>query len=219
MAVEDTDRTESAVEFAINSIRDGIRRGRYAPGQRLVVAELAKQFNVSAGPVREAIRRLTGEGVVDIVPHKGAAVRTFARDEVAEIFRVREVIEGLAARLAAENIGLSDYRRRFQALLDEMRQIVAQREDGYVENNQAFHELIYEMASNRRLSETATQLTLPLYRLRYHQQMSRSYIGRSAEEHEKIAEAILAGDAAQAEEHMRAHIRASAAGMLASLSV
>lgn len=213
-----TQRRNSAVEHAISSIRDSIRLGKYAPGQRLVVAELSKKLSVSAGPVREAIRRLTGEGVIDITPNRGAAVRDFNAQELADIFRVREVVEGLAARLAAENVDKNDYRARLIATLEEMRRIVSNKEDGYVQLNQSFHELIYEMAENRRLFELASQLTFPIYRLRMHYHMSRSHIAPSAQEHEAVAAAILAGNGWLAEDRMRQHVRTSGAAMVAAIN-
>src|ERR1700716_154277 len=94
------EHAETVVEYTIGSLRNAIGEGRLAPGQRLVVADVTKMFGVSAGPVREAIRRLTGEGLVDITPHRGATVRQFSTGEVREIFEVREMIEGLAAKLA-----------------------------------------------------------------------------------------------------------------------
>jgi DNA-binding GntR family transcriptional regulator len=208
---------ESVVEYTINAIRETIRSGGFAPGQRLVVADLTKRFSVSAGPVREAIRRLTGEGLIDITPHRGATVKEFGRQDVREIFELREVVEGLAARLAAEKVGDGDNRSRMKSTLEEMRQIVAVREEGYVQHNQSFHELIYAMANNRRVTEAAKELTLPLYRLRYHYSMSRAYIKTSAGEHELIGAAILDGDAARAERAMRKHIRNSGEAMLDSL--
>lgn len=209
-------RTDSAVEQAIAGIRDAIRAGAFAPGQRLVVADLCRRLGVSAGPVREAIRRLTGEGLVDITPHKGATVREFGPREVAEIFAVREVIEGLAARLAAQRIALGDHRARMEAMIGEMEKVRRDRED-YVPHNQRFHELIYEMADNRRVEEIASTLTLPIYRLRFHYAMRLRYIEASAQEHEAIARAILAGDGPAAEAAMRTHICSSRDAMLASI--
>src|SRR5262249_54932236 len=99
---------ETVVEHVIKSIRESVRQGRLAQGERLVVADLAKAFGVSVGPVREAIRRLAGEGLLEFTPHCGASVRAYTERDVREIFQVRGAIEGLAARLAAENIHRAD---------------------------------------------------------------------------------------------------------------
>ncbi|MEJ0066169.1 MAG: GntR family transcriptional regulator [Caulobacteraceae bacterium] len=208
---------ETVVEYAINAIREQIRDGRLGQGQRLVVADVTRKLGVSNGPVREAIRRLTGEGLVEIVPHKGAAVREFSNRDVREIFEVREVVEGLAARLAAERIGPGDSADRLRAVQAESRAVL----DGgkaYIEHNHSFHELIYALAANARVQEQARQLTLPIYRLRMHQLMNPAYARTSAAEHRLIVDAILSGDGAAAEWAMRNHIRNSGAAMLEALA-
>jgi DNA-binding GntR family transcriptional regulator len=214
----EADQPETVVEYTISALRDAIRDGRLAPGQRLVVADITRMLDVSNGPVREAIRRLTGEGLVEITPHRGASVREFTTSDVHEIFQLREVIEGLAARLAAEKMPSKDYQVRLQSIIDAMAASVT---DGaeYIRHNQTFHELIYEMADNARVREQSRQLTLPLYRLRYHWRMNPDYAQTSAAEHEAIAQAIMDGDGRRAERLMRKHIRNSGAAMLTALQV
>lgn len=207
----------TVVEYAIAALREAIREGRLEPGQRLVVAEVTRMLGVSNGPVREAIRRLTGEGLVEITPHRGASVRRFDSCDVREIFEVREVLEGLAARLAAARIDVGDHRPRLAALQAQADQVLADGR-GYVGHNQAFHELIYEMAGNERVREQSRQLTLPIYRLRYHYLIDVGYARMSAAEHRMIAEAILDGDPLRAERVMRNHIRNSGNAMLEALA-
>ncbi len=208
-----SEHAETVVENAIATLREAIRDGRLAQGQRLVVADVKDLLGVSAGPVREAIRRLTGEGLVDVVPHKGAIVRRFSSNDVREIFEAREVVEGLAARLAAEKIDQGDNRRRLKACRDGMKRAAR---DGlaYIQHNQEFHRLVYELADNRRVAELADQLTLPIYRLQYHRLMDPAHIGVSMAEHAALIDAILAGDGARAEQLMRAHVRHSGQAML-----
>ncbi len=210
------DHPETVVEYTISALRDAIREGRLAQGQRLVVADVTRMLGVSNGPVREAIRRLTGEGLVEITPHRGATVREFTVRDVREIFQLREVLEGLAARLAAERTGVADFHARLAASREEARAILL-RGAGYIEHNQAFHELIYEMAGNARVLEQSRQLTLPIYRLRFHHLMEPAYARTSAAEHEMVTEAILKGDGVRAERTMRNHIRNSGAAMLGAL--
>ncbi len=204
---------ETVVGYTIDALRDAIREGRLAPGQRLVVADLTSMLGVSNGPVREAIRRLTGEGLVEIVPHRGAAVRVFDSADLREIFDIREVLEGLAARLAAERTGAAGRDPELAAMVVGMRAIL---EDGpaYIAHNRAFHKLIYALAGNARLSEQAGQLTLPLYRWQFHTLMDPAYARVSASEHEEIAAAILAGDGARAERAMRNHVDSSGRAMI-----
>lgn len=209
---------ETVVEQTAEALREAIRHGRLVPGQRLVVADLTRQFQVSAGPAREVINRLIGEGVVEIVPHRGATVRTLSPDQVREIFEVREVIEGLAARLAAKAVGRSrEGATLVRDSIAEMHRIVARQSPEYIEHNHRFHAMIYDLAGNARARAVAIGLTLPIYQLRYHRLMDTAYAAVSAAEHDVIAEAILAADGDAAEAAMRTHIRHSAEAMAEAL--
>lgn len=211
----ETKDTDTVVDFTIEALRDAIRAGRLVPGQRLIVADITRMLAVSAGPVREAIRRLTGEGLVEIVPHRGASVREITRDDVREIFQLREAVEGLAARLAAEHVGTSGHAADLDAIMGEMDAIYV-REDvqGFLDSNRRFHDLIYRMAGNDRVQSLAAQLILPLYQLRLPHRMHRNDMETSHSDHHKIAAAIRAGDGDGAETAMRAHIAGSRDGLL-----
>ncbi len=211
-----TGTSESVVESTINAIRGEIRDGRFAPGQRLVVADLKQRFGASAGPVREAIRRLTGEGLIDIVPNRGAMVRRLDGQEVAEIFEIREAVEGLAAEMAARHIDRDDNRSLLASERDRGETAAGR---AYIEHNHALHRLVYQIAGNARLIETAEQLTLPIYRLRYHRLMDPTHIMSSRAEHDVLIDAILAGDEPGAAIAMRHHIRNSARAMLAAIKL
>jgi len=210
------EHAETVVEYTITELREAIREGRFAPGQRLVVADVTRSFGVSAGPVREAIRRLTGEGLIDIVPHRGATVRTFSLQEVRDIFDLREVIEGMTARAAARRIDQDDNRERLEACRDAMEAAVDKPHE-YVSGNQAFHELLYRIAGNGKAVEIATQLTLPIYRMQFHRMMDPDYTRTSMDEHDTVIAAVLAGDEEAAEREMRRHIRHSGDAMVAAL--
>ena len=107
---QNTTAPETVVEHVIRSIREAIQTGRLAQGERLVVADVARMFGVSVGPVREAIRRLTGDGLVVFTPHRGASVRAYTERDVRDVFQLREAIEGYAAKLAADLDWLYGYR-------------------------------------------------------------------------------------------------------------
>ena len=199
---------ETIVEHLIRSIRDAIREGHFEQGQRLIVADVSRQFGVSAGPVREAIRRLAGEGVLEFIPHRGAVVKTIGERDVRETFEVREAIEGSAARLAAANIHRSDYAERLRACGRDLQATA----DDLVENTrvrQRFHDLLYEFSGNHVLRETAMRLTSSLYRLQFNQRVGRERCLQSLREHDEIIGAILSGNGTLAERYMRQHLRNS----------
>lgn len=203
----ETNSSETLVEHLTDSIRQSIRLGHLVPGQRLVVAELAGMFGASAGSVREAIRRLTGEGVLEFTPHKGASVRSVNERDIREIFQVREAVEGLAARLAAENITRADYAAKLSAVGVALREASAITHPQYSDARQAFHDVLYEIAGNSVLRETALRMTFPLYRLFFNAHVSAERALDSLAEHEGIIAAVLAGDGLRAERLMRIHLR------------
>jgi DNA-binding GntR family transcriptional regulator len=199
---------ESAVDVAVTEIRRRIRGGELVPGQRLVAAELAALLSISGGPIREALTRLAGEGIVDIQAHRGAIVRTQTPDDVAEIFALREVVEGLAARLAARAVasGNADVTPLNQAV--DLYRTMADKLDyfGYARANQAFHEAVYALAKRPRVSTLARQLSDQIDRLNNVRLARPSVLTESSKEHDAVAQAILAGDEAGAEKAMRKHV-------------
>ena len=204
--------TESVVEFTISAIRNGIRDGRFVPGQRLVVADLTSALGVSAGPLREAIRRLSGENLIDIVPNCGAMVRKLDQRDLAEIYQLREAVEGLAAELAARNIGEGNNRALLEA--QYAREPEAARAGGvpYIKYNRALHHLIFDIAGNTRLLATGEQLIVPVYRFQQvnAQLNATSYLEASQAAHVPLVAAILAGDEKEAGNAMRRHVHDSA---------
>jgi len=108
--------TERVVKAAIRDFSTG----HYSPGQRLIESELMKRYEVGRGTIREAIRRLSGEGLVTISRFRGASIRTLSRREMVDVLTILEVLNGLAARQAARNIEERDNRARFQAVFAEL---------------------------------------------------------------------------------------------------
>src|SRR5690606_25288908 len=107
------------VDFAIEHIPGGSLEGRFAPGQRSVTSELMDDVGISRGSLREAFSRLAAEGLLDLVPNRGALVRRLTRSELISLFRIREVLEGLAARQAAEVIHEGNNHQAFSAMWEQ----------------------------------------------------------------------------------------------------
>lgn len=211
--------TDTVVDYTIEALREAIRSGRLVQGQRLIVADITRMFSISAGPVREAIRRLTGEGLIEIIPHRGASVREITSDDIREIFELREAIEGLAASRAATRGDEPIYRAQLETLLRNADDLVAANDrSSYLENNRQFHDLIYEMAHNGRLSTLASQLILPMYQLRLPERMHPGDMATSHKHHHAIAKAILACNPKAAQTAMIAHLHWSGQGLMAVVS-
>ncbi len=203
-------RTSSAslVDYITESILKGIHEGRYAPGQRLVEADITQELGVSRGPLREAFRRLAADGILDIQAHRGAAVRRHSRAELGELFRVREILEGLAARLAAERIDIPGAREKALATLERIHGTGPLLEvPDVIEDNENFHRIIFELSGNRFLQRVMTPLQMPTYRAAFFRLFRSANRQRSLAQHIAILEAILAGDPDRADAEMRNHVR------------
>jgi DNA-binding GntR family transcriptional regulator len=209
----------SAPGLAVNTVADyiknGIRAGKFAAGQRLVASELAADLQVSLGVVREALSLLDGAGLIELLPNRGAQIRPLSRDDVRQIFELREALEGQAAALAARN--LQGMKAR-QTLMDAFKKAdkAAATGDvvGYRSTNAGFHQAILALADNPRLLEMASELTVPIYQLQLSMLLNEGELKTAAAGHRRIMDAILAGDAEQARAEMQEHVRISGAVMM-----
>lgn len=180
------------------------------PGHRLVEADLSSELSTSRGAIREALRILSQEGLVDIALHRGAMVRKMSRRDVAEIFEIREALEGLAARLAAQNIDEGDRRARLLKVMEGMEAAASAGDvPDYMNENHNFHRVIVEISGNQNLANSMARLRTPLFRLQFLDGWKSKVMERSNKEHQIIAKAILDGDAKKAARSMQAHVRQS----------
>lgn len=200
----------SAVEEAVEKLKAGIRTGKYVPGQRFVSSDLERDLGVGRSTVREALRELAGDGYVVQEANRGTFVRRLEKADVLNMNRVREVIEGLAAGLAAERIKQGASATKLKALYREITD-VGKSDDvpGYMALNEQLHTLIIEMSENPWLQSAVERLRLPLLRIQYDRFVNQEGKEDSMEGHDKVVSAILAGDGPKAERAMRAHIRGS----------
>jgi DNA-binding GntR family transcriptional regulator len=198
----------------IDAITEGVKEGRYAPGQRLVEADLTRELGVSRGPLREALGRLASEGILEIEPYRGAIVRKLSRADVVDLFQIREVLEGEAARLADEG----DNRHRLE-LAAKVMDTYKNKNDtfAYMDENTRYHELIVDLSGNKLLARLIVQLQVHAFRLLFRRLIIEgSAMDNSITEHDAVATAILAGDARGAERQMRRHVRRSGEMVLRS---
>lgn len=202
-------RRGGTVDYVVERIRDALLSGRLALGQRLIEADMTQELGISRGPWREAMRRLAAEGVVELVPNRGALVRRLSRQDIIDRFRIRQSLEGLAAALAASRITESGQLERFRAAL---RQPDGKAPEAPRAANFRLHRAIAEGAGNPQLLELITQLWGAELRGPEH----GAYWRDSAAEHARIVDAVLAGDAAAAEHAMRQHLGAVLERLLAT---
>jgi DNA-binding GntR family transcriptional regulator len=199
------------VELGVEAIRTSILQAEYAPGQRLVEAELMKRLRLGRGPVREALRRLSVEGLVAIEPNRGALVARADRPTIDGTFELREVLEGLAARRAAERIDSSGFRNALAEALKQERASSPERDaQTFMEMNERLHGLIVAASGNAVTPRILAQLQLPEVRAVFFRNHSPAAWRQSTADHVAIIEAILSGKADAAETAMREHVRRTA---------
>lgn len=209
-AVKDPPRSSgSIVELTAASLRQQIKNGRFAPGQRLIESELCEAFATSRASVREAIAKLEAEGLVEVEHQRGARVRRLTSQDAREIYQARESLEGMAARLAAQNIDKADYRGRLIDIETKFFNEDDQSPGLYLRYNEEFHRLIVEMSENSRLVRMVEQLQLSAFLMLVQAISNPREAKKSHNEHSLIVDAILKGDGDRAERAMRAHIRRS----------
>lgn len=195
----------SAVARVISFIRNGIRDGRLVPGQRLVETELQAALHVSRGPIREAVRRLAADNILQVELHKGARVRQLSPDEIDAIYEVREALEGLACRLAARNPQFPS--EKLKVLEKEFDRNFDGTAQSYLAYNERFHQMILQVCRNPELIRLVENLQLSSFILLVHALVEAASIKRARAEHRPIVNAILRKDGPAAERAMRRHIR------------
>lgn len=204
-----------AVNTVADYIKDGIRAGKFAAGQRLVASELAADLHVSLGVVREALSLLDGAGLIELLPNRGAQIRPLSRDDVRQIFELREALEGQAAALATRNLRGPKARQTLMDAFTKADKAAATGDViGYRSTNAAFHQTILALADNPRLVEVASELTVPIYQLQLSMLLNERELRAAAAGHRRIVDAMLAGDEDRARAEMQDHVRVSGAVMM-----
>ena len=204
-------------EVVAEALRDAIKSGTLAPGQRLMEIQLAEELGVSRTPVREAIRKLEQEGYVVTVPRRGAYVASVSIRDINEIFEIRAALEVLACELAAERITEEEQERLERLLVAIGGQIEAGDMEKIVETDMRFHDLLYQASRNTRLVGIISNLREQLTRFR---SASMSFPGRlkeTLEEHREIVDAIAQGDVQGAKQAAEAHMEKAERTLLMSM--
>jgi DNA-binding GntR family transcriptional regulator len=184
-----------------------IYAGEFRAGDRLNEAALAVRMGTSRGPIREAIRILTGTGLVTPVVNRGVFVRKVSVKEMLEIYDLRALVFGFAAERACEHITDRE-RARFEALLDGMdRAAHAGDSGGYYEQNVQFHELVLELSGSQRAHQLYDSYVKELHLYRRQNFNAPGNMRRSNVEHRKLYDAISKGNAGKAKLCAEEHIQ------------
>jgi len=201
-------------EKLVQQIADIIHSGEFAPGSEVNEALLAQRFGVSRGPVREALRRLQGVGLISRAPYLRAHVVDLDIAQVVDLFQMREAMEGMAARLAAERMSAADAARLLADLEADRRAWIGGQQ---VPANRSFdfHQRVVEGSQNQRITETLNGDLHQLFRL--YRRQSGADLRRKSDaylEHWQIMRAIITRDPDLAESLMRSHIARASANLV-----
>lgn len=198
------DANLSRAEIVYRQIRLDIRRGRFRPGDRLRETELAENLSVSRTPVREAINRLVSDRLVEVGPSRGVNVVQLDRQQVRELYALRESLEGTAAASAALHASAAEIELMYEIL--ETSKSAGGSKDSAAENIR-FHQTIYEASHNRYLARALEQLSDWLALLPGTTFEAPGRKEAAIEEHRKILDAIADRNTDKAETAAREHIR------------
>lgn len=192
---------------AYQRLLEDIRKGELGPGARLRETELAERLGVSRTPIREAIRQLEADGLVLHVPRFGATVRSLDYAEIMELYEMRVVLEGTAARLAARSASEAELSELAAINADMARS--AEDPSAVYTLNREFHLTLLDAAKNRFLVKATATLHKTLFILGPSTLTERERAAQAVEEHERLLAALRARDSETAEKIMRAHMEAA----------
>jgi DNA-binding GntR family transcriptional regulator len=213
--------TKSA-DHAYDAIRVQILDGTMAAGSRLVEADLAEALQTSRTPIREALRRLEAEGLIEVLPHRGARVTAWTEDDLRDMYDLRAVLEAMAAERAAARITVDDLEQLDQ-LCEEMDQCIAGNEAGgfdaaarerYSDLNTVYHDIIRNASGSTRLVAMIHAVVhVPLIVSTFYRYQPVD-LARSASHHREIVSALRAGHAVWAGSILRAHVLSAKATLI-----
>ena len=204
-------------DVVFQTLRQAILKGELKPGERLMEIQLAQKLGVSRTPVREAIRKLELEGLVLMIPRKGAEVAEITIKDLEDVLEVRAALEELAVCDACENIteeqilALKEAADNFQAALESDDLVKC------AETDMAFHEIIYSATNNKRLLQILNNLREQMYRYRVEYLKDENNYPTLMKEHKDIVEGLVRKNKTQVTETMHQHVKNQAVAVKAMI--
>lgn len=206
MLQENMDEYLPLRDVVFKTLRQGILTGELKPGERLMEIHLAKRLGVSRTPIREAIRKLELEGLVIMVPRKGAQVAQISKKSLQDVLEVRRALDCLSAELACERMTEED--------LDKLREFCEAFEKAtrtkdattIAQTDVVLHDFIVKASRNERLVRLVSNLSEQMYRYRYEYIKDANHHSRLIEEHREILEGLAKRDKEKAVAPVKLHI-------------
>ena len=206
MTVIEQAGSQSLHEATFQTLRSLLVEGKIAPGSKLNERELAERLNVSRTPIREAIRRLAADGLVELIANRGAIAIQLSLEDVIHTFNVIAELEGYSGELAAQNISDSTL-SELEALQYEMMASYARRDlSSYYKLNLGIHHLINQAANNPILTKLFSQVNARIEALRFRSNQDGVKWEKAVEEHQEMLDALKARDGARMRKVMISHV-------------
>lgn len=208
-----TGRPARLTDAVHDQLRDAILSGDLAPGQQLSVPNLAQRLGVSRGSIREAVLQLVADGLAEERVRRGVVVATLGVSEVRHIHQIREVLEGLAARLCAESPAPELVASLEAALVGQEQAIASEDGTGYADTDERFHALLAAACGNPMLEGLIKRLHAQMQVALTRVADAPEHRHRGHDELRAVLDAVRTGDPDAAESAMRAHIRRTRAAL------
>lgn len=193
-------------DVVFNTLRKEILRGELKPGERLMEIQLANKLGVSRTPIREAIRKLELEGLVLMIPRKGAEVAQITEKNMQDVLEVRKALEELSVQLACERITPEQVEEMKMAAEDFRKVLKSGDVTKIAEADVKFHDIIFAATNNQRLITLLNNLREQMYRFRVEYLKQKECYPQLLEEHDKLIALISGGEVEEACELMGCHI-------------
>ena len=193
-------------DVVFNTLRRAILTGQLKPGERLMEVHLANKLGVSRTPIREAIRKLELEGLVIMIPRRGAEVARITEKSLKDVLEVRRALDALSVELACDRITEEDMERLLQACQDFEKAAKGKDASVIAKADVALHDIIVEATGNQRLAQLVNNLSEQMYRYRFVYIKEESKHDMLVAEHREIYESIASRDKERAARAAKLHI-------------
>ena len=195
-------------DVVFNTLRDAILTGKLVPGERLMENQLAEKLGVSRTPVREALRMLELENLVELVPRKGAQVLDMSEKDIVNILEVRSALEGLATSVACKKMSKEDLQQLKNMEVDFEKAVAENDVEHFVDIDEDFHDLIFAATENDKLINIFRNLRIQLYRYRMAQaKNNETSMSTIVAHHRSIIRAIENHDTEEGASIAQGHIK------------
>jgi DNA-binding GntR family transcriptional regulator len=193
-------------EDIAESIKAAIIKGKFKPGEKISEGDLAESMGISRTPLREAFRKLENEGFIEIIPRKGAMVTGVDPEEAYDLYEIKSTLEGLAARLAAENLKEKDI-EKLEKINDELKDLIDQNDlEAFYKAHTRFHEGFVKQCGNERLIQMISNLNDHFKRFGLVSLTLPGQYENAIRQHTEIIEAFHDRDPGRAEEKVRKNV-------------